>query len=394
MTVATPTAVTGHRLHWGRAFDVLLGAGVAAGLAAFGYQWATGLTVTGMSNTVSWGLYIILFMFLVGVSAGGLIVVAGSELIGSERLAPLSRLAVIVSGTAIFAAALSILPDIGRPQMVWKMLASPNVTSPLIWDMVVITLYLSVALADLWLLTRPTPRKRAMFVMSLIAVPAAVLVHSVTAWIFGLMVARPWWNSAIMAPLFISSALVSGTALVLIVAHLSQRTTRFDPPDRVFGDLGRLMVWFIGVDGFLLFTELLTTYTGGIEDHVTQLQVVLTGRLAPIFWTEVVAGVLVPFVIFATPRLRARRAWIVTGATLSLLGVFAKRINILLPGMFKPLVGLEPGIPGGRPGQDFTAAAGYAPTWVEIAVVVGILCAAAALITAGVRRWVVPGAAD
>lgn len=114
----------------GRLWYAVLAAGLAWGAAALGYQWWHGLTVTGLTNTVTWGLYIITFMFLVGVSAGGLIVVAGSELIGSEQLAPLSRLAVIVSGTAILAAGLSILPDLGRPGMVRKMLAQPNWTSP------------------------------------------------------------------------------------------------------------------------------------------------------------------------------------------------------------------------------------------------------------------------
>jgi dimethyl sulfoxide reductase membrane subunit len=85
----------------GRLWYALLGAGLAIGLAAFGYQWTHGLGVTGLSNTISWGMYIITFMFLVGVSAGGLIVVAGSELVGSHRFEPLTRLAVIVSGTAI-----------------------------------------------------------------------------------------------------------------------------------------------------------------------------------------------------------------------------------------------------------------------------------------------------
>lgn len=374
-----------------RLWDLLLVAGTALGAAAFAYQWVNGLAVTGMSNTVSWGLYIILFMFLVGVSAGGLIVVAASELVGTDRFEPLNRLAVIVSGTAIAAAALSILPDIGRPQMFWKMLVQPNWTSPLVWDVVVITLYLSIAVADLWILTRHGSSSKAMRRMALLALPAAVLVHSVTAWIFGLLVARPWWNSALMAPLFISSALVSGTALVLVVAHVTQRTTRWDPPDGVFPALGRLMVWFIGVDAFLLGAELLTTYTSRVEDHVMQLEVVLTGRLAPVFWAEIVLGVAIPFVIFALPGLRARRVWLVTGATLALLGVFAKRVNILLPGMYEPLVGLEPGIPGGRPGQTFVLSPTYVPTWVEAGVVLGVVAFVAGLITIGIRRYVVDG---
>jgi dimethyl sulfoxide reductase membrane subunit len=365
----------------------VLAAGLAIGLGSFLYQWANGLGVTGLSNTVSWGLYIVVFMFLVGISAGGLIVVAVSELLGTTRLASLNRLAVIVSGTAIAAAGLSIMPDLGRPEMFWKMIVSPNWTSPLMWDMVVISIYLTIAGIDLYILTRPRPMHQALRVMAMITLPVAVLVHSVTAWIFGLLVARPFWNTALMAPLFISSALVSGTALVLLVTWAVTRWTSFDPPRHVFADLGKLLAWFVAVDAFLLAAEVLTVYTSRVDYHTAPLNILLFGELAPLFWSEVTFGLVVPFTIFAT-RLRHRTPLLLVAAVFAVLGVLAKRINILMPGMYEPLVGMAPGVPGGRPGQAFSAAATYAPTWVEYGVVIGILAFAATLITIGVRRYV------
>ena len=373
----------------GRLWYLVLGAGLGIGVVAFGYQWWNGLGVTGLSNTISWGMYIITFMFLVGVSAGGLIVVAGSELVGSRRFEPLTKLAVIVSGTAIAAAALSILPDLGRPQLAWKMLWQPHWTSPLIWDVLVITLYLSIAVIDLWILTRPEPRPGAMRTLAFIALPAAVLVHSVTAWIFGLLVARPFWNTALLAPMFVSSALVSGTALLILVAEVVDRTSDWDPPDRVFPDLGKLMIWFLGVDAFLLFAEILTTYASRVPDHVKQLNVLLLGRLAPVFWVEVILGVVVPFAIYAS-RLRQQRRWVVIAAALALLGVFFKRINIVMTSMFLPLVGLAPGIPGGRPGQGFRPDPIYVPTAIEWGILIGVASFVALLITLGVRAFVIP----
>jgi dimethyl sulfoxide reductase membrane subunit len=367
----------------------LLAGGMLVGLGSFVYQWTQGLGVTGLSNTISWGMYIISFMFLVGVSAGGLIVAAGAELVGSHRFDTLTRLAVIVSGTAIAAAAISIIPDLGRPQLVWKMLRQPHWTSPLIWDVIIITVYLSIAAIDLWILTRPKPRPGAMRTMAMVALPAAVLVHSITAWIFGLLVARPFWNTALLAPMFISSALVSGTALLILVAYAVERTTDWEAGDRAFPDLGRLMVWFVGVDAFLLFAEILTTYASRVPDHLEQLDVLLFGRLAPVFWAEVVLGVMVPFAVFAT-RLRERRGWTVAAAALALLGVFFKRINIVMTSMFMPLIGLAPGIPGGRPGQPFAPDPIYVPTWVEWGILVGIASLVGLLISLGVRAFVLP----
>lgn len=388
-TTVKGAAAAPARRPWGKVWYAALSTGLVIGLSAFLYQWANGLGVTGLSNTISWGMYIITFMFLVGISAGGLIVVAGSELVGTDRFEPLEKLAVIVSGTAIAAAALSILPDLGRPQLVWKMVWQPHWTSPLIWDVLVITLYLSIAGLDLWFLTRPEVKRSRLRTMAFVALPAAILVHSVTAWIFGLLVARPFWNTAILAPMFISSALVSGTALVIFVTHVSDRTTAWHPPTRVFSDLGKLMVWFLAVDAFLLFAEVLTTYASRVPDHLKQLDSLLFGRLAPVFWIEVLLGVVTPFGIFAS-RLRERRGWVVAGALLALLGVFFKRINIVMTSMFLPLVGLAPGIPGGRPGQPFRPDPIYVPTVVEWCVLIGVASFVGLLITLGVRTFVVP----
>ncbi len=365
-----------------------LAVGMVAGIVSFLYQWTNGLGVTGLSNTVSWGLYIVAFMFFVGVSAGGLIVVAASELVGTHRLESLNRLAVIVSGTAITAAAVSIMPDLGRPERFWKMIVQPHWTSPLMWDMVVITLYLSIAVIDLWILTRPQPTARGLRIMAMVTLPVAVLVHSVTAWIFGLLVARPFWNTALMAPLFISSALVSGMALILLVTYAAKRFTRFEPPEHVFGDIGKLLGWFVAVDAFLLAAEVLTVYTSQVEDHLAPLQLLLWGRFSPIFWSEVLFGLVVPFVIFATPALRRRMPLLLAAAGLALLGVFAKRINILLPGLYEPLIGMAPGIPGGRPGQPFSDVPAYVPTWVELGVTAGIFAFAATLISLGIHHLV------
>lgn len=393
--VAVPSGAADRRiggplLAW---YGVLV-AGLLLGLYAFGYQWANGLTVTGLTNAVTWGLYIVMFMFLVGISAGGLIVVAGAELLGTHRFEPLNRLAVIVSGTAIAAAAVSIMPDLGRPQMAWQMLVSPQLTSPLVWDMGVITIYLTIAAIDLWILTRSRPMAKALRVMAIVSLPVAVLVHSVTAWIFGFLVARPFWNTAILAPLFISSALVSGTALVLVVAAIVRRVSSWSLPDHVFADLGRLLAWFVAVDFFLLLAEMVTAYTSQTDYHLAPLEMLFGGRLAPLFWAQITLGVAVPFVVYVVPALRRRTSLLVAAATLSILGVFAKRVNILMPGMYEPQVSLAPGIPLGRPGQGFGIDELYTPSWVEYGVVVGILAFSAMLITLGVRRWVLPADPD
>jgi dimethyl sulfoxide reductase membrane subunit len=371
----------------------VLAVGLLFGFASFIYQWTQGLGVTGLSNTITWGMYIVAFMFLVGISAGGLIVVAGAELVGSERFEHVNRLAVVCSIAAVATAAGAILPDLGRPQQAWKMVVQPHLTSPLVWDMGVLTVYLVIGLIDLWILTRVPVPPKALRIMAIVSLPVAILVHSVTAWIFGLLVARPFWNTPLLAPLFISSALVSGTALVLATGWVVERVTSFRVTPSVYNGLRRLLLWFVAADAFLLFTEVMTTYVSGDPEHRSQLDILLTGRLAPVFWSEVVIGVAVPIVLLLS-RLGRRPTTMLVASVLLLLGVFAKRINILFAAEFEPLVGLSPGTPGGRPGQAFRPDEVYFPSWVEFGVLVGMAAFFFTVVTIGVQRAVLPHHTD
>ena len=191
----------------------VLAALVVIGVAAYMYQLVNGLGVTGMSNSVSWGLYITCFMFFVGLSAGGLIVASSAHVFHIESFKRVSLPAVIVSTVCICCAGLFILIDLGGVQRIWRMIIGLNVTSPLAWDMVVITCYLIINILDIvWMVKGNEENVRK---LSYVALPIAILVHSVTAWIFGLEIAKEGWYSAIMAPIFVASAMDSGLALLL-----------------------------------------------------------------------------------------------------------------------------------------------------------------------------------
>ncbi len=375
-----------------RGWLAVLVAVMGLGFAAWLYQLANGLAVTGLSNVVSWGLYIIAFMYFVGLSAGGLIVVAGAQLAGAHQFRPLSRLAVLLSGASIVVAAAFILPDLGHPERAYRVLISGQFYSPLVWDFIIIATYLVIALVDLWLMTRPRESERALTVMALISLPVAVLVHSITAWIFGLLVARPFWNSPLLAPLFISSALVSGLALLLVVVLVLRKLRLLEIEDAVLGSLGKLMAVFIAIDGFFLFAEVLTAIASNVPDLRDQTMLLLNGSLAPFFWPEMLLGVVVPFLIFALPGLRRRNGLLAAASTLAVLGVLLKRINIMMASMSLPLIERAPGQSWGRlvaPGGRFWLRLGdYAPTWVEWSIAAGIVALGALLVTLGVRYLV------
>ena len=141
-----------HGLHFSRTAKIWIGILALIALWAFGawiYQLTQGLIVTGMRDEVSWGLYITTFAFFVGLSAGGLIMASSAEVSGAASLKPLARIGVLSAAACVLVAAMQIIPDLGRPERVWELVRYPNWTSPMIWDILIITLYLIFAVVDL-----------------------------------------------------------------------------------------------------------------------------------------------------------------------------------------------------------------------------------------------------
>jgi molybdopterin-containing oxidoreductase family membrane subunit len=366
---------------------------VLLGVSAWIYQLTQGLIATGMRDVVSWGLYIFTFAFFVGLSAGGLIMASGAEVFGVKALRPLARLGVLTAAASVAIAAMTIIPDLGRPERIFNLLLHPRWSSPLIWDVVIIICYFVFAVVDLWVLAgrRPSSQKaKILRVLAYFGLPMAVLLHSITAWIFGLQISRPWWNTALMAPLFVTSAILSGTALVALVALAAHRFDRLHVPDETWRAVCGLMAAAIAVDLFLVGSDYVTLLWGNVPRERAALDLILPGGSWQwLFWLEWVVGGLVPFVLLVVPRFKARLSLVAAASVLVLVGVYAFRIELVVGGMIKPLLHLPPGIAVGtykvtQTSFQFTGV--YHPTWVEYSIVVGLMGLLALLITLG-YRW-------
>ena len=207
----------------GRGLNIAIGVSavvVVAGLVLWAMQLSGGMVQTGMRNLNSWGLYITSFMFFVGLSAGGLIISSVPKAFGVAGFGGISKVAVMSSIACTVAAIGMVVVDLGQPMRLWELFAYSNLSSPLMWDILVLGTYLILSCVYLWAQVRADAGKMshtALRVISVVALVCAVLVHSVTAWIFGLQAGREMWHTALLAPWFVSSALVCGTALVICV---------------------------------------------------------------------------------------------------------------------------------------------------------------------------------
>lgn len=393
-----------------RVWIVLLVLGLALGLGAWVYQLSQGLVVTNMRNPMMWGLYITLFMYFVGLSAGGLIVASAGRLFGATRLKPIVRIAVLEAMVAVMIAALLLLPDIGRPDRAWHLLRYAHFTSPLIWDLTIVTVYFLISATYVWVYARADLARRGSRlalgtgasladaqrddrlkgILAAVGLPAAILLHSITAWIFGLQIARGFWYSAIMAPLFIASALVSGTGLMILLALIVRRAGKISFKDDLISYLGGMLAVFVAVEGFLVFSEMLTAAYPGAGFEADPARRLLTGPYAGFFWFEVIVGLAIPFVLLAWRRLRADPRWVAAASVLVVAGILIHRVNIVLNGLSYSTVPYPPGVSIGTAQPvgttSFALSYFYHPSLVEYLVAGGVICFGALVFTIAARK--------
>ena len=416
-TIATlPPRARERRFSWaGRAAVAALVALVVYGLWAFSYEVSNGLGVTAMRNIQIWGAYIAAFMFFVGASAGGMIVATIGSIFHVEKLEHLSRYAIWTSLVTIIVAGLSIFPDLGEPQRFWHMFVYANWTSPMIWDVIVVLGYGFFNVVYLWLHMRSdlagryrwlgfsaghgsarAERRYGRIVLGFayFMLPLAFALHSITAWIIGTQPSHPYWYSTVMAPLFISSALVSGIALVLAVLLVLERQGRLEIGADAQRWLSGFLAVTIAINLFLLIAEAVTVSTGRQPGDWAGLHQLLAGSYAWIYWMEI-GTALVALALVAIPRGRASRRFVALAAALGLVSVAFERIQLIVGGLRFPNIGYAPGISLGTPSQvtttgvptasSFVQVAHYGPTWLEWSIVVGLCALWGLLLVLGVR---------
>ena len=318
-----------------------IGIGVCAVLAVIGValwvvQLTGGMVQTAMRNLDSWGLYITMFMFFVGLSAGGLIISSVPKAFGIRGFGGISKVAVMSSIAATVAAIGFVVVDLGQPLRVWELFAYSNLGSPLMWDIIVLATYLILSCAYLWAQVRAERGKvsaTALRVISVVALVCAILVHSVTAWIFGLQQSHEMWHTALLAPWFVSSALVCGTGLVLLVAIGLRRAGYLALEQAYLVKLAKLLGAFLVVDLYFFGCDLLTEAfpaAGGLA----VVDMLVSGPLAPFFWGEVVLSVAAAVVCFV-PSLRTSPLLALAGVA-AILAILCKRVQLLVGGFQIP----------------------------------------------------------
>jgi Ni/Fe-hydrogenase subunit HybB-like protein len=266
---------------------------ILAGLAAYSRQLAEGLTVTGMSRDVSWGLYIAQFTFLVGVAASAVMVVLPYYLHSYKAFGKMVILGEFLAVSAVLMCMLFVFVDLGQPGRVLNVLLYPSPHSLMFWDVLVLTgyLFLNLVIGGVTLEAERQGAPPPHWIKPLIylSIPWAISIHTVTAFLYSGLAARPFWMSAILAPRFLASAFASGPALLIVLALILRRTTKFDPGREAIQKLATIVTYAMVVNLFFVLVELFTVFYGDMPHHLDPFEYLFLGlqgkdTLTPWMW--------------------------------------------------------------------------------------------------------------
>ncbi len=313
-------ALQGGRAYW--TLIAILFTVIVVGLVTYLQQLATGLGVTGLSRDVPWGLYISQFTFMVGVAASAVMVVLPYYVHHYKAFGKLAILGEFLAIPAVLCCMLFIFVDMGQPTRVLNVLLHPTPHSVMFWDMSVLAGYLLLNI----LISRATfraeragmPPPRWVKPLVYLSIPWAVSIHTVTAFLYSGLSARPFWLTAILAPRFLASAFASGPSLLILLALLVRRFTKFDPGKEAIDKLGEIVTYAMAANVFFVGLEIFTALYSDIPEHVehfTYLYIGLHGHnvLAPWMWASLGLSV-VALVLLLVPKLRRNESFLVVAA--------------------------------------------------------------------------------
>ena len=306
-------ALRGSSRYWIWVFTLAL---LACGaLVMFVLQLQHGLGITAMSRAVPWGFYIAQLTFLVGVAASAVVVVLPYYLHDVHEFARLTIIGEFLAIPSVILAMLFVAVDLGQPARLLNIVLHPSPRSPMFWDFVALFGYLVVNLIIGWTTLigerhgRPTPPWIRPLVY--LSIPWAISIHTVTAFLYSGLVARPFWLTAVLAPRFLASAFASGPALLILLCLLLRRLSTFDAGDIAIRKLATIMTYAMLLNVFLLGLELFTALYSGSPEHLAPWRVLFwtvdgtVGSVVPFMWLSVVLAVVSVVLLLQRPTHRS-----------------------------------------------------------------------------------------
>ena len=308
----------------------------AAGFVSFMVSYIKGHQLLGGGNLTPWGLPIVVAIYLIGLSAGSLILSTLTYVFGKEEYRPVSRVAVFLAIVLIFGAMVGIGLDLGRPEKTWRLFMFfmlNNMRSMFALNTILYGGYFAIGLVYLWSIF--AARSKMIKTMGMIAIGWAALVHMGTGAIFGFVAARPIFYSPLKPFEFLAAAMVSGLALLMIAIVAVFKYTKRQYDQKIIFSLSRLLfALIVGLVVIVLIDKLTHVYPPDREATIW----LFTGPFAWVFWgLQVGCAYLVPLVLLTHPRYSKSLKGVLAAAVFVVIGIFGERFALVIPGTAYPL---------------------------------------------------------
>jgi Ni/Fe-hydrogenase subunit HybB-like protein len=360
-------------------FRTLLLIGMAVGIYAYSFQARYGLSVTGMTDIVSWGFYISNFTFLVGVAAAAVMLILPAYMFHDPDF---HRVVIIGEGVAVGALIMClsfIVVDMGGPLQAWHLIPGIGLfnfpSSILAWDVLVLNGYLLLnALVPAYILyshymgRKPDERKYRPFVF--LSIFWAFSIHMVTAFLYQGLPARPFWNNPLMGPRFLASAFAAGPALITLILAIIHSATSYKIDRNVFNKLRMIIVISAIINLLMLFSEIFKEFYFPTHHSISAIYLFFGidghNSLVPWIWTSVSVNLVATLVLAFNPGKNNPRVLLPACGFLFVAVWMEKGIGLIVPGLIPSPLG---------------EIVDYLPTWVELGVTLGILSLGITVVT-------------
>jgi molybdopterin-containing oxidoreductase family membrane subunit len=324
----------------------------AIGIGLYYIQARDGLIATNMRDQVSWGWYIANFTFLVGVAAAAVMLVIPYYVYNHKPIGNIVLIGEVMAVSAVSMCLMFILIDMGSPERFWHLIPVIGIfnwpQSILTWDVIVLNGYLFL---NLFLLTYALSKiyngkhYKTGFIWPLIlfSIPAAISIHTVTAFLYLGVPARPFWNAAILAPRFIASAFCSGPAFMLIIFQIIRKRTRLFIADEALFKVAELVTWAMAFNLFFLGSEVFKEVYSSTA-HIAPFHYLWYGlhghdQLVPWIWSAFIFNSLA-FLILLIPTFRRNFVTLNIACVFIFIGVYIEKgMGLIFPGFIPGTLG-------------------------------------------------------
>ncbi|HDL19558.1 MAG TPA: menaquinol oxidoreductase [Bacteroidetes bacterium] len=366
-------ALIGGRRYWTWVIFLLVVIGI--GFLFYLHQFRVGLTVTGLSRDVTWGFYIAQFTFLVGVAASAVIVVLPYYLHNTKEFGKMTILGEFLAIPAVIMCMLFIFVDMGQPFRIINVFRYPTFHSMMFWDTIALGGYLllNVIISRITLDSerKSVPPPKWIKPVIYLSIPWAVSIHTVTAFLYSGLAARPFWLTAVMAPRFLASAFAAGPALLILLIFILRKFANYDVGKAAIQKLAVIVLYAMLLNVFFILMELFTAFYSHIPEHTAHFKYLYFGlegktALVPFMWIS--AGLaVISIILLINPKTRKHENCL-------LIACIALFISIWLDkGLGMVVTGFIPSVLG--------RVVEYTPTFPEIMISVGVYGIGALLIT-------------